>query len=290
MEKIRALPAILFPHSCLPESFMDKILSLFGAITVCQPWFMEAPLPNTETRDLSSVHIVRPPENLKPKDDFRRLLSEYKLWMDQNRDTGYAAAMAVTRDETDFEDTPWEIRQMILGKGQDTPVSQENHALKWHLILHLTRELEENSLAAEKMLGQVKQQESPLAEALGELAPPQKGMLHDLPDSGSPSLLEAHQFRPLFEAWFGLFGKYIDDHALLVTFDPNVMEYATDIFEEAGVPLNNEAESPFSLEPFSGETSITARPFPQLSDDMRKQKDPVLAGLSRRTMVLLGSD
>ena len=182
LKEMKDVPAILFPHSYLPESLANKMLSLFSKITICQPWFMDGPVPGAESEGYSSIHIIRPAESLKPEGDFKRLLSEYRLWIRQNRDKGYAPFLNAIREAGLSEDNPWEIRQMIRQTGKETPVSQENNALKWHLILHLAREFEENRVEAEEMLSQVKQQKSPLAQALEEDAPI-KGLFEDLPRS-----------------------------------------------------------------------------------------------------------
>lgn len=87
---MKDLKAIIFPHSYLPGSARDRILSCFGPITVCQPWYME-PAAGIESND-GRITIVRPPEELKPPEDFRKILSEYRLWMSQNR--GYTPISA----------------------------------------------------------------------------------------------------------------------------------------------------------------------------------------------------
>jgi hypothetical protein len=175
---------------------------------------------------------------------------------------------------------------MIRQTGGGTPVSQENHALKWHLILHLAREFEENRVEAEKTLSQVKQQESPLAEALGEGAPV-KGMFEDIPRSEIDSSFDMHHLGQIFEAWSGLFGEYLQDHGPLITLDRHVMDYAIDIFEdEIGQPPE-EAEDSFSQKSTSSKIHFTRKYLPRLSDEKTGQTDPVLAHLSGKTVILL---
>lgn len=280
------LPAILFPHSYLPESLANKMLSLFGRITICQPWFMDGPVPKAESEDSSSISIVRPAESLKPEGNFKRLLSEYRLWMSQNRDKGYTAFLNAIREAGLSEDNPWEIREMIRQTGKGSPVSNENHALKWHLILHLAREFEENRVEAEKTLGQVKQQESPLAQALGEGAPA-KGMFEDLPRTEIDSSFDKYHLEKVIEAWFGLFGKYLEDHECLITLDRHVMDYATDVFEDETGLSPEEAEYPFSSESASSQIHFAHKHLPRLSDEKTVQTDPVLAHLSGKTIILL---
>jgi len=225
------LPVILFPHTCITEPDSKKILAVFSQLTICQPWFMDGPVPEAESEGYSSIHITRPAESLKPERDFKRLLSEYRLWIRQNRDKGYTAFLNAIREAGFSEDNPWEIRKMIRQTGKDTPVSKENNALKWHLILHLAREFEENRREEEEMLSQVKQQKSPLAQALGEEAP-FKGLFEDLTQSEKSLFVDKHHLGQVVKAWVGLFGDHLQDHELLITLDRHVMEYATDIFED----------------------------------------------------------
>jgi len=247
---------------------------------------MDGPVPEAESEGYSSIHITRPAESLKPERDFKRLLSEYRLWIRQNRDKGYTAFLNAIREAGFSEDNPWEIRKMIRQTGKDTPVSQENNALKWHLILHLAREFEENRLEEEEMLSQVKQQKSPLAQALGEDAP-FKGLFEDLPQSEKSLFVDKHHLGQVVKAWVGLFGDHLQDHELLITLDRHVMEYATDIFEDETGRTPEEEEDFFSPESFSSRIHVTRKHLPRLSGEKTDQMDPVLLYLSGKTIILL---
>ena len=80
---------ILFPYSVLPESTAKKIITLFGHLTVCLPWYMEPPPFFQEHVDLGHMAIIYPPDNLKPAERIQKILSEYYQWMEQNRDRRY---------------------------------------------------------------------------------------------------------------------------------------------------------------------------------------------------------
>jgi hypothetical protein len=286
LNEMNNLSAILFPNSYLPESFAETIQSIFGRITICQPWFMDGPMPKAKSEGFSSIRIVRPAESLKPEGHFKRLLSEYRLWMAQNRDRGYTAFLNAIREAGLSEDNPWEIRQMIRQTGKESPVSQEDNSLKWHLILHLAREFEENRLEEEEMLSRVKHQKSPLAQALGD-GVPAKGMFEDLPQSEKSLFVDKHHLGQVIKAWFGLFGGHLQDHALLITLDRHVMEYVTDIFEgETGHPPEEEEDS-FSPESASSRIPFPRKYLPRLSDEKTDQTDPVLTHLSGKTIILL---
>jgi len=239
---------------------------------------MEGPLPALEKADLSSVHIQYPSADQKPKGDFSKLISEYRLWVSQNQDKGYGTLMGTTRKGSLSEDTPWEIRQLISKGGQDNPAPLEDKAFKWHLILHLAREFEQSRVETEKMLNALIHEKSPLEGALEE-TPPQR--IFD----GTP-LMETHlhvdeyRLRQVFEAWFGLFGEFISDNVSLLTFDPLVIDYAADLLEPREKIISSGGPK---TEALSGNT----RHLPRLPDNEKTSKDPVLTGLSGKTIVLM---
>ena len=79
------MTSYLFPHFNPPESTLKKIVSFLGPFKVCLPWFMSPP----PFIDSVPVEILYPPENLKPKDNFKAMLSEYRSWVKQNQDKTY---------------------------------------------------------------------------------------------------------------------------------------------------------------------------------------------------------
>lgn len=266
-EKMKNRTAILFPHSYLPGSARDRILSSFGSITVCQPWYMGS-AAGTESND-GRITIVRPPEELKPPEDFRELLSEYRLWMNQNQ--GYTPLPT-----GGGEDATWEIRRALrqTGKGVREPV--EEQALKWHLVLHLERKLEEDRTSAYEMLLRVKEERSPLAEALGE-ANPSHGLFDDLPLSDSHPPIGERHLSHVLGAWFGLFGRSIPDDGSFLTIAPEVLSYAAELF---GTGLSEPSRE-------EGASSFRTIHLPRSSVDSPMEKDSVLAGLSGRTLILV---
>jgi hypothetical protein len=247
---------------------------------------MDASFLGDEGFDPSAVHLLHPPENLRPEENFKRLLSEYQLWTRHNQDRGYAIFLKATQELALSENTPWEIRQMIRGMEEGPSVPQEDLALKWHFILHLAREIEENRVGAEKILKQMKKQKSPLEDALGErTASP--GLFEDLPLSETQPLMEKHHLKQIFEAWLGLFGEYLPDHdpGLLITFDRHVWDYASDIFEEKDIGLLREEALPPELALSQDYGAL--KHLPRLCDEGSIRNDPVMAGLAGKTIILL---
>jgi hypothetical protein len=282
------LSVVLFPNCYITDKSLRKMLPTIERLTICQPWFMELPLSTLEGDEAPFIDILLPPDNMKPKEDFKRLLSEYQFWMRQNLDWGYAAFLRATKKTALSEDTQWEIRQMIRQTGQDTPVSQESQALKWHLILHLARAFEEDLMAADDILKQVKQQKSPLEEALGEEAQVQN-MFDDLPQSETDLFVDEHHLQQVFEAWFGLFGEILPDHGILITLNRHVINYVKKIFDDKVIRLSKEAAELVAPNISSNFSDFIPYHLPHFADDVSNRRDPVLAGLSGRTIALLES-
>ncbi len=266
-EKMKNRTAILFPHSYLHESARDRLLSSFGSITICQPWYMGS-AAGTESND-GRITIVRPPEDLKPPEDFRKLLSEYRLWMSQNQ--GYTPLPT-----GGGEDATWEIRRALRQTGKEVREPVEEQALKWHLVLHLERKLEEDRTSADEMLLRVKAEKSPLAEALGETNL-SHGLFDDLPLSDSHPSIEDRHLSHVLGAWFGLFGRSLPDGVSLLTIAPGVLSYTAELFG-TGLPEPSKEEGASSFPTIHLTRSLVDSPM---------EKDSVLAGLSGRTLILV---
>ncbi len=279
-------PVILFPHSHINYPNLKKILNLFGRLTICQPWFMDIPLPTDKMEDLSLVKIFRPPSHMKPKGDIKSLLSEYHLWIRQNKDKGYAAPFRTAQEIPFYKDTTWKIRQMIsrMGEGSSDPL--EENTLKWHLVLHLACELEKNVVDTLEILNKVKQKKSPLEDALEKPAQ-SPGIFDDLSQSEIYSFFDNRLFRHVVEAWLGLFGKYLQNNDLLITVDQYIMNYVIEIYEEIISQTSGDREHFFPPELTSAQINFTLRHLPKLPENTNGHKDPFLAGLSGKTIVML---
>jgi hypothetical protein len=259
--------AILFPHSYLPGAAGEKILSSFATLTVCEPWYMGS-AADTQSHD-SRIEIVRPPEDLRPPKDFRKLLAEYRLWMSQN--SGYAF-LPTGREE----DATWEIRHSLRRAGKDVREPVEEQGLRWHLILHLERELEESKTAADQILLRVKAERSPLEEALGEAAP-SHGLFDDLPVSDSHPSMEERHLKQVLNAWFGLFGRSVPQDGILLTMAPEVLSYAAELSgaDHLGPSFKE------------GASTLQTIHLPRSSANPRIENDPAWAGLSGKTLILM---
>ena len=280
------LAVVLFPHCYIKNKDLKRILLIVERLMICQPWFMDEPLPVPEGDEANFIDVLFPPVNLKPKGDFKSLLSEYQLWIRQNQDRGYAAFLSSIQKTALSEDTPWEIRQTMRQMGEDTPASQENNALKWHLILHLAREIEANIMEADEMLKRVKQKKSPLEDAIGEGAQLQD-LVGDLPQSETDHFKEDHRLKQIFEAWLGLFGEILPDSGLLITLDRHVMEYAIEMFGDKVVPLSKEKVAAILPKFASRQTDFIPTYLPHFTNNGNTHTDHVLKSLSGKTIIFL---
>jgi hypothetical protein len=223
------LRAVLFPHSCVTEVNLKKVLSLFEKVTLFQPWFLEkAPPMAKELPDL--IEVANPRDDLKPKEHFKGLLAEYRQWMRSNYDQGPAPVRAFALDRPEADSPTWEIRGMIRNMGKTSEEDETAKALKWHLALHLAEEIEEEQQSAVNLLRSMDGLDSPLKGALEEEDVP--GLLGDLPGLESEHFFTEERLAQILDAWFALFGEKVRGDDPLITMNRQVMKYATEIWEE----------------------------------------------------------
>jgi hypothetical protein len=246
---------------------------------------MGDPLPSTETNYAGSVHVRYPPARLKPRPGFKELLSEYYQWIRHNQDRGYSAFLQSMQDTALSEKARWEIGTMIRRMDEDAHDQMQNRALKWHLILHLAREVIENRCEEAEMLKKIRNKESPLKEALGEEIPSQR-LFEDLPHLPGHSFLEGKHLAQVIEAWFGLFGGILPDRAQLITLDPQVTSYVTEIVEAESVLPSKRAVKSMVTKATESQWNIIQYQLPLLKREGEFSPDFVLTGLSEKTIVL----
>lgn len=275
-------PIVLFPHTHITPANLKKITHRFGVLTICQPWFVEGGI-GTEEIASASIHIVYPPARLKPGEDFKRLISEYKSWMRQNMDKGYSSMLSASEGILQPGESGWEIRKMISSAGKDNHDLIGYQSVKWHIILHLARDFEEDSLGAEEILDRLKDRRSPLEGALEDDA--DKHLFEYEPIMTTRLHIPEYPLRQLFEAWFGLFGDGLSDNASLVTLDPNVVSHARDLLVPDQFIVRNEGNGAFSgSDP--DKTGFRVIHLP-VANDADLEKSKVVKGLSGKTIILM---
>lgn len=277
--------AILFPHSQITSSLLKAAVELFGKLTICQPWFAEPLTVEGEPFDDKLVKTLYPPSNLQPKENITKLITDYLQWMGQNSDQSRQAFLRIPSITNSSENAPWQIKQMIRKmQNKDKNPQNQNNILKWHLILHLAKEIEENKLQSQEMLMRLKQKKSPVEDALEDRTT-LKGLFEDLPTSVTEPLIQEHQIDQILYAWVGLFGEYLGEHESLITFDKQVMDHVTGSFENS-----SEFPSPSEVFPFQENSSsrfiITIKQLP-VSDNSNTNPPYLLKCLSGRPIILI---
>ncbi len=205
---------------------------------------MERPVFGSEADEANAIQVLHPPDNLKPEEGLGTRLSEYRHWIEHNQDRGYTEFLQASQENDLTENTTWEIRQMIRLKGKGvrpTLLTQESQecrpdpdSLKWHLILHLAQDVEDQKLEAGKALRALKEKDVPLkgiVEESGEM----DNLLEDLPPFESEPIWGEYRLRQILKAWLALFEGYLRENDLLVTSSRHVMDYVTDLWKESQI-------------------------------------------------------
>jgi hypothetical protein len=221
--------AIICPDSSVPERTLKVILSFFRSVKIGRPWFMDEPVPLSQS---GAVEIFRPPQDLKPSGDFKRLLAEYQGWIRTSHDKGFDAFLAFKESNSQVEEATWEIRRDLRRRGDRPDEDRRRNALKWNLFLHLAHEIQEEGSQAEDLLKTLKEKDSPLKGLIDE--PELPGPLSDLPEGEGLLRLSQTGMSQVLEAWFALFEGHLSGEDILLTLSPGVFQYLCDTWEEWG--------------------------------------------------------
>lgn len=221
--------AVLCPDASALESTLKVILSFFGSVKICRPWFMDEPVPPSQE---DSVEILYPPHDLKPSGDFKALLAEYRGWIRTSHDKGFDAFVAFKEQASHGDEATWEIRGELRRKEDRPDEERKRNALKWNLLLHLAHEIQEQGSEAEELLKTLKGKDSPLKGVIEEEEPP--GPLSDLPDGENPLSLSEASMAQVLEAWFSLFEEHLSGDEILLILSPAVFQSLCDTWEEWG--------------------------------------------------------
>lgn len=227
------LTANLFPHTYLGEEGAKRVLSLFDRIIIFVPWYGEPP---GFARHINGISIKYPPESLHPGEGFLSLLSEYRNWINQHADRSTLDFLKASRDREADEETTWDIRRSLRRIGGEHDISPaENLPLKWHMILHLARELEEQREEADQALKRLRERRSPL-EGVHEDETELEELFGDILRFAEEPPGEAYNMALVLGAWTGLFGGYLREGDFLVTTDAGVMDELSELRSEQGGP------------------------------------------------------
>jgi hypothetical protein len=233
------------------------------------------------SKNNGGLKVLFPPEPLKPKEDFKRLLSEYQGWMMENRDSKRSTAFSTgeTGDET------WAIRKAIRDANKDADDPALQNTLKWHLVLHLARDLEEERVSAQDLLQRAAKSKSPLAEAM-EKDEEIPDIFEDLPLSATYPYVTERHLNLIFEAWFGLFGSLIESDSELLTLDRQVFTYTLDLFDGCDVEASGDISLSPAKEIEAKGFAVQRKTLPRLLNPSAS-KGSVLRTLSGKAFILV---
>ena len=226
--------SVLFPHTTLKKDDLERILFFFSPLAVFQPWYMGLPVSFKRYIDGSLLTAIYPPSDFRPEKDINKILSGYESWISQLAKKDYANSLKAAQALSISDEHSWDIRKTLYGSETGNIEGSDNPWLKWHILLHLARKLEESSSDAYDLLKQAKAKKPPLEEAL-EVKAISPGLLDDVPESHAYEQLDKYQISGVIQAWLGLFGTYLFDYRSLITVDDNVMDTVKSAFEETSL-------------------------------------------------------
>ncbi len=222
---------VLFPHAALSPSELGKTLSLFGSLKVFLPWHMEPAEALAEDLPADAVQIARPPAALDPGTSFRQAIADYLDWIRRHMDRSGLDRLKAGAG-TGEEEPIWEIRRKIRKGEMPQPEAGGEKAFRWHMVLHLAREIEEQRNEADRILDVLRRVRSPL-DGLTDDPDEMRSLFEDLPgfdwrpESGPDDVM------PILRAWLGLFEAALEPGDLLLTLDRRFVDVLTGLWAEA---------------------------------------------------------
>lgn len=225
--------AILFPHATIAGEALSAVLMTHRPLLLCLPWEMVLPESVSEAEERGGVRILRPPEALRPEPAFRETLKAYLAWMAASPDRGWTRALAWIAQGKGPEGSIWEIRSLLKGRAGQEGTPSAERILRWHLVLHLSRGIEEARNRARSMLQDLTRLSSPLSGALEPASTPENP-LKDLGQEDPEPTIPLDQVPHLVFAWLGLFQGVLPLADTLLTFNPDILAYVDALLEGRG--------------------------------------------------------
>jgi hypothetical protein len=116
------------------------------------------------------------------------------------------------------------------GKKRDNPADE---TLRWHLILHLAQDMENQQREADRILTSLKEK-GILFKGIIEESVDVKNLVDDLPSFETDFVISEKHLQNIFEAWFALFGEYLREDDILLTFNRHFMDYVDALWKQPG--------------------------------------------------------
>ena len=224
------MSAILFPHSWLSSSYMKNIIDIFGSLTIFCPWYMDEVISKDEFEKFEKVNFIYPRSAYKPGKEFKSLISEFRNWIAYNNDRSSKEIIKFGRPGAVSDENLWDIRRMIKRIDDIGFDHDENQIFKWNFHLHLVADIERQRFEADTLLKELKKR-SPLLNGSVETVKDVESLFRDFPDFDPETAIHESGIGPLLEAWFGLFGSYLDEHEIFVTVNKKYLDYIVEQVE-----------------------------------------------------------
>lgn len=171
------------------------------------------------------IEVINPPEDYKPGEDFKAILSGYHAWADENYDRSLMETLKFSSSASQYDGATWDIRRLLNGADKSLHGTKRGDLpLRHHLLLHLASEIETGRFKIMEMIEGMKEKATVLAGALHDPGE-SRGIFADMDDIMETGIQDNITVQPLLDAWFGLFGGYIEENDLLATCSGRVMDF-----------------------------------------------------------------
>jgi hypothetical protein len=249
----------LLDFSFPAKPLMKNIIFHFKPVQIYIPWYMDP--PDYIVNDPAMPYSY-PPESLKPEERFGNILTECLNWVKQNNDKSHKEIIKSGYSNSSDDNSTWQIRQLLGDNIPSGSTFPEDNSVKWHLILHLAKEMETQLLEANRILHNLRHR-PPLLDKSVETAVKTEYLLGDLYGFDQESTLNHTRLSRIIEAWFGLFGSLIPETAILLTSNSTIFNHILEQWKILLEDIN-----------ISNLKSVSFRLLPPLSNsDSEKQKD-----------------
>ena len=282
-------PVVLFPHTFVNDLTYQKLGSQINKLAIMQPWFMENPLSGDDWADKQTldIKICKPLADMKPKIDFMGLLAEYRGWIREGIHKDSVLFLQNLAKSDISEAPPWEIRKLIKNHSETDSDKLDQQIIKWHLILHLAREMEANQSDSDALLYDLQQKPSPLT-GLFDADSSKGNFLKYLPDTTSPPLMDIYHVHLIFEAWFGLFGNHMQEYEFLVTYDIQVIKAIAELFpHDEELFLISKTDKLMDRSMSDRDLPLKKVQLPPHTTDLKGAGSKIITGLSGKTIILI---
>ena len=198
---------------------LHEITPFFSPLNTYLPWGGDTP----EYRGGEEMTVLYPPEELKPVTDLDMLLNECFRWASEQGEKSRREIIKTGHTGPTSGESLRRIKAILAGR-PSSDTSERDTVIKWHVLLHLAKRLEENRAEADRMLKDLKKKPSPLLNN-ADLTEKTKYPLENLSGIGPESFFSDRNTKQLLRAWYGLFNSYVKECEPLLTIDRYIFDF-----------------------------------------------------------------